>query len=122
MQVADLAGGVAAQGNRQFFAGNATAVVFHRDQAHAACQQAHRDAGGARIERVVHQLAHDGGRAFHHFTGGNLADQLVWQVLDLASRLYRGAGQGGRIRAFQRLFVRFCSHKGILRSWHHHSG
>ena len=58
VQVGDLAGGVAAQGDGQFFLRNAAAVVLHRDQAHAAGQQAHGDLAGAGIERVVHQLAH----------------------------------------------------------------
>ena len=74
MQVGDFAGGVAAQGNGQLVAGNAAAVVLDGNQPHAASQQPHGDLAGARVQGVVHQLAHLRGGALHHFASGNLAD------------------------------------------------
>ena len=38
-------------------------VVLHADEADAAAQQSHRDGRCARVQRVVHQLAHRGCRA-----------------------------------------------------------
>ena len=40
----------------------------------------------AGVERVVHQLAHDRGRALHHLAGGNLAHQRIGQLTDGAAR------------------------------------
>jgi len=93
VQIADLAGGVAAQGHGQFVAGNADAVVFDRDQAHPPGQQAQRDLRGAGIQGVVHQLAHHGGGALHHLAGGDLADEFVRKVLDApaSGRAIRGS-------------------------------
>jgi hypothetical protein len=82
---ADLAGGVAPQRDRQFLARDAGAVVLDRDQPHAAGQQAHRDLGGAGVQRVVDQFAHHRRGALHHLAGGDLADQLVGQVADGAA-------------------------------------
>ena len=67
--------------------GHADAVVFDADQAHATLHQSHHDLAGPGIQGVVDQLAHHRGRALHHFTGGDLADQFVGQFLD-------GAGGG----------------------------
>ena len=89
VQRADLAGGMAAQCQRQLGRLDADAVVFHHDAAHAAGHQLDVDLRGAGIQRVVHQLAHHGSRALHHLAGGDLAHQLVGQLAD------RAAGQGG---------------------------
>ena len=96
-QAADLAGGVALESDGQLRRRNAHAVVFHRYQPHAAGQQPHRDLVRLRVQRVVHQFAHHRGRAFHHLTGRNLADQRVGQFTD-------GAARGGKGRC----------HRGIL--------
>ena len=90
-QAGDLAGGVALQGGGQLGAQNAAAVVLHADQAHAAGQQAQGDLGGARVQGVVHQLAHDRGGPLHDFAGGDLTDQLVGQFKN-------GAAWGGRCK------------------------
>ena len=87
-QIRDFAGGVAFEGNRQLFRRNADAVVFHRNQPYPTGGQAHGDLRCTRVQRVVHQLAHDGGGAFDDFARGDLADQLVRQFAD-------GAAWGG---------------------------
>ena len=95
VQIGDLAGGVAAQGDRQLLGRNARTVVFHRNQAHTAREQAHGDLRGARIERVVDQFAHGGSGALHHLTGRNLTDQLVRQIANRAALSGSGGGGGG---------------------------
>ena len=83
---ADLAGGVAAQGQRQLVLGDARAVVLDHDGAHAARAQAHGDLRGAGVQRVVQQFAHDRGGTLDHLAGRDLADQLVGQFTDGAAR------------------------------------
>jgi hypothetical protein len=99
-QRGDLAGRVAAQRQRQFAGRDAAPIVLDHDGADAAGQQAHGDFGGARIERVVHQLAHDRRRPLHHFAGGDLAHQLVGQLADRTARGGRG--------------IEDCIHRSIL--------
>ncbi|OQC04658.1 MAG: hypothetical protein BWX79_02451 [Alphaproteobacteria bacterium ADurb.Bin100] len=86
VQAGDLAGCVAFDRGGQLLARNARAIVFHRDQPHAAGQQAQRDLRGTGVQGVVQQLAHHGGRALHHLAGGNLADEFVGQFADRAPR------------------------------------
>ena len=78
----DLARRVAAQGGRQLVGRNAVAVVFHDDAAHAAAGKPHDDGGGARVDRVVDQLAHHRRRPLDHLAGGDLAHQLAGQLAD----------------------------------------
>ena len=78
----DLAGGMAAQRHRQLGAGNATAVILHRDQPHAAREQPHRDLGRAGIEGVVSQFADHRRGPFDHFASGDLAHQFIGQFAD----------------------------------------
>jgi len=85
-QAADLAGGVALQGQRQLVGRDAGTVVLDHGGAHAAAGQAHGDLPRTGIEGVVDQLAHHGGRALDHLAGGDLADQLVGQLADRAAR------------------------------------
>ena len=89
-QAGDLAGGVALERDRQLFAQDARAVVLHRDQAHAAGKEAHRDLGGAGVQRVVDQFAHHRGRPLDDLAGGDLADQFIGQLKDGAA-----GGRGG---------------------------
>ena len=96
MQVGNLAGGVAAQGHGQLVTRYAAAIVFHRNQAHATGQQAHGDLAGAGVQRVVHQLAHGRGGAFHHLASGDLADQLIGQVTNGPARRCSLVGGGRR--------------------------
>ena len=79
VQAADFAGGVALERGGQFCAGYAAAVVFDRDQAHAAGEQAQGDLAGPGVQGVVDQLAHDRRGALDDLTGGDLADEFVGQ-------------------------------------------
>jgi hypothetical protein len=72
---------MAAQGHGQLVARNAAAVVFHRDQAHAAGQQAHVICVAPASRRCPPARAPRGG-ALDHLAGSDLADQLVGQVAD----------------------------------------
>ena len=85
VQVADLAGGVALEGDGQLVAQDALAVVFHADQAHTAGQQPQGDLGGAGVQRVVHQFTHHAGGALYDFTRRNLADKFVREFADGAA-------------------------------------
>ena len=100
LQITDFAGGMAAQRDGQLFAGNTAAVVFHADQAHAACKQANGNLRRTRIQRVIDQFAHDRGRAFHHLASGNLANQFIRKVLDGAA-LRRWCERGHRPHCMQ---------------------
>jgi hypothetical protein len=62
--------------------GDAHAVVFHADQAHATGKQAQRDLRGTRVEGVVHQFSNHRGGALDHLTSGDLADQFIWEFAD----------------------------------------
>ena len=94
MQIRDFAGGVAFEGDRQLVGRDAHAVVFHRNQPHTACGQAQGDLRRAGIQRVVHQLAHDGGGALDDLASGDLADQLVGEFADGAALgdIFKGHG------------------------------
>ncbi len=130
MQVADLAGRVAAQRNGQLFARNAAAIVFDGDQPHTTGEQAHGDAGGTCIERIVDQLAHDGGGALDHLAGRDLADQLIGQILDGTARGRSAAATVGcRRQSIVGGVCRvkgggcgICGHAGILGKAAWHSG
>ena len=108
MQVGDFAGGMAAQGDGQLVLRDAAAVILHANEAHAARKQPHGNGRGARVQRVVHQLAHHRRGALDHFARGDLADQLVGQVADGAAGERGGRGgsrEGGA-----------CIHPGNFRS------
>ena len=91
---------MAFEGHWQLLAQNACAIVFHRNQPHAAGQEPHRDLTGACVQCVVHQLPHHGGRSLHHLTCGDLADQLIGQFSDRAAG---GGGRGNVHRAYFRV-------------------
>ena len=93
----DLAGGVAPQRQRKLGRGDAGAVVFKHDAAHAARGQPQHHLRGASVERVVEQLAHHRGGPLDHLTGSDLADELVGQLADRPARCgaARGKGRGG---------------------------
>ena len=81
---------MALKGNRELFAQDANAIVFHADQSHAAGQKAHGDLGCACIQRVVHQLAHHRCGTLYNLSGRNLADELIRQFADRAAWLRSG--------------------------------
>ncbi|MNV51748.1 hypothetical protein D3C71_1438060 [compost metagenome] len=82
VQAGDLAGGMARDRQRQFFRGNAAAVVTDPDQAHPALFQVDVHAGGTGVQRVLDQFLDHRGRAFDHFAGGDLVDQDLGQLAD----------------------------------------
>ena len=69
--VADLGGRVAHTGALQVGAGDAAAVVMHRDLADAAGVELHVDLARAGVKRVVDQFAHDRKRTLDHLAGGD---------------------------------------------------
>jgi hypothetical protein len=79
VQRGDLAGGVAHQRDGQFVGGDAAAVVGDDDASHAAFLEPDTQLRGAGVECVLEQFLDDRRGPFHHFTGGDLADQLVRQ-------------------------------------------
>ena len=87
-QRADLGGGMATQRQGQLFEWNAAAIVFHEDLADAAGHQLDGDLAGTGVQGVVHQFAHDRGRALDHLTGSDLTDQFVGQLADGAARTH----------------------------------
>jgi hypothetical protein len=71
-QAGDLAGGVTGQGEREFVARDAAAVVTHPDALDAALLQIDLDIGGAGVEAVFENFLQGRGGAFDHLAGGDL--------------------------------------------------
>ncbi|MNF73693.1 hypothetical protein D3C84_557020 [compost metagenome] len=84
-QVADLAGGVTGQGQRQVIGGNATAIVAHPQQLDAALLHIDVDAFGAGVEAVFQQFLDHRSRALDHLTRGNLVRQPRAEQLDASA-------------------------------------
>jgi hypothetical protein len=97
-QASDLAGGVARQRKRQFFPGDALAVVGDTDAADAALDQLHGDIPCAGIEAVFQQFFQGRCRALDHLSSGNLADQQVGKDVDLCHYLNSIIEKGSLIR------------------------
>ena len=76
-QIADFAGGMSRQCQRYIAGSHATAVVGDAHQFDAAARQFDVDLGGAGIYAVFENFLQRIGRALHHFTGGNLVNQVV---------------------------------------------
>ena len=53
---------------------NAVAVILDRNQPQAAAFDAHRNALGAGVERILHQLLYGGGGPLDHLAGGDAVD------------------------------------------------
>ena len=86
----DLAGGMAADRQRQFGRIDATAVVADPDQAHPALLQFDVDPACTGIKRVLDQLLDHRCRAFDDFAGGDLVDQGVRKRSDRHRRMADG--------------------------------
>ena len=82
--VAQLAGGVALEGQQRVVAQHAVAVVGDADQAAAACVHFHANLRRARVERVLQQLFYDRGGALHHLSGRDFIRDGVGENADLA--------------------------------------
>jgi hypothetical protein len=87
-QVADLAGGVTGQRQRQVIGRNAATVVAHPQQFDAALLNIDVDAPGTGVEAVFQQLLDHRSRAFNHLTGGNLVRQSRAEQLDPSAVVY----------------------------------
>ncbi len=77
-----LAGGMAAEGQLHFIGRDAPAVVRNPYQGRSPTPGLHRDAAGAGIQRVLHQLLDHRSRPPHHLTGGDARYQLGIQDPD----------------------------------------
>ncbi len=81
-QLANLAGGMSRQGQRQVIGGNAAAVVTHPQQLAAALLDVHLDAPSAGVQAVFQQLLDHRGGPFNHLAGGDLVGQARAQQLN----------------------------------------
>ncbi len=84
-QVANLAGGMARQGQRQVIGGNAAAIVAHPQQLDPGLLDVHIDTPGTGVQAVFQQLLDHRGRALDHLAGGNLVRQTRAEQLDTGS-------------------------------------
>ena len=78
----DLAGGMAGQRECELIAGDAAAVVDHRNLFDAAGSEFDADCLSAGIKTVFQQFLQCGRRAFDHFACGDLVDQEFRQQAD----------------------------------------
>ncbi len=84
LDVAQLAGGVALEGQQGVVAQHAAAIVDDADQAPAAGFDFDAEIGGAGVERVFEQFLDDRSGPLHHFAGGDLVGDLVGKNADAA--------------------------------------
>ncbi len=82
VELADLAGGVAEDGQARVFAVHAGAVVGDADQLDAAGLDVDADAAGAGVERVLEQLLDDAGGALDDLARGDLVGEIVGEEVD----------------------------------------
>src|SRR5690606_8861751 len=81
-QVANLAGGVTRERQRQVFRRYARAIVAYPQQFHATLLDFHIDAAGTRVQAVLEQLLDHRSRPFDHFPRRDLVRQPRIQQLD----------------------------------------
>ncbi|MNL16811.1 hypothetical protein D3C87_1378670 [compost metagenome] len=84
-QVANLAGGVTGQRQRQVIGRDAAAIVTHPQQLDPALLDINIDALGAGVEAVFQQFLDHRGRTFNHLTGGDLVRQPWAEQFDTGS-------------------------------------
>ncbi len=87
VDAADLAGGVAGQGEQQLVRGDADAVVAHAAELGAALLHLDVDRQRARVEAVLDQFLDHGRRALDHLAGGDLVNELLGQDPDRHGRI-----------------------------------
>ena len=68
---------MAHQGKRQLFWRDATAIVAHTQQLHAAAFQLHGYFGGTRIQAVFQHLLKRSSRTFDNFACSDLVDEQI---------------------------------------------
>ncbi|MNZ93855.1 hypothetical protein D3C78_1129460 [compost metagenome] len=83
-QLADLAGGVARQGQRQVVGRNAAAIVTYAQELDATLLHFDVDAPGAGIQAVFQEFLDHRGGSFDHLARGDLVGQPRTQQLDTA--------------------------------------
>ena len=104
LDVAQLAGGVALEGQHRVVAQHAAAVVDDADQAAPAGFDFDAQIGSAGVERIFEQFLDHRRRPLHHFAGRDLVGDLVGKNADAAheeecSPHYNElVGQAGRLR------------------------
>ncbi len=82
VQVVDLAGGVARQGQRQVVRRDAMAVVADTQQLDPALLHLDVDTPSTRVQAVLQQLLGHRGRPFDHLAGSDLVGQPRAEQLD----------------------------------------
>ena len=87
VEVADFAGGVGGEGEREVVRMDAAAVIADADEFAAAVFDVDVNVGRAGVNGVFDDFFNHGSRAFDDFAGGDLVDEAVGQLLD--------AGHGG---------------------------
>ena len=92
--IAQLAGGVALEGQQGVVAEHAAAIVDDADEAAAAGFHFHADVGGAGVEGVFEELLHDGGGPFDHFSSGDFIGDLIGEDANAAQVVMVAAGGG----------------------------
>ena len=92
-QLADLAGGMAGQGQGQVVSGDTTAIVAHLEQLDTALLNFHFDTTGARVQAVFQQLLDHRSRPLDHFSGGNLVGQPRAEQLDATGLIHGWAAR-----------------------------
>ena len=90
----DLAGGMRIEAEQGVVGVHALAVVGDRDGAASAVLDRDGDLPCARVERILHELLHDGRGAFHDLARRDLVADLVAQLPDLAHDAVRFSGSG----------------------------
>ena len=83
VRILQLAGGMARNGQIQFFRRDATTVIRHPHQLDPPLLQRDIDPSGARIDRILQQFLHDAGRTLNDFPCGDLVDDLRRQFADM---------------------------------------
>jgi len=82
VKIADFAGGVPVQRQRQIVLFDAAAIVDHFDEFGAARREFDLNALTAGVQAVFQQLFQGRRRAFDHFAGGDLVHKMVGKKLD----------------------------------------
>ena len=109
VKVADFAGGVGGEGEREVVRVDAAAVVAHADEFAAAVFDVDVDVCRPGVDGVFHDFFDDGGGALDDFTGGDLVDEVVGQLLD--------AGHGDDGAGIRALLLPFAGELQSRRGW-----
>jgi len=89
---AQLARGVVLEGEQGVLVAHPLAVVPDGDALPSAPRHLDVDAGGAGVERVLHELLDDGRRPLHDFARGDLVDHLFRQHPNFSHCFGSGTG------------------------------